>query len=90
MEIFIDTANLQDITEINSWGIIDGCTTNPKIVAQEKVGNFETRMKEILELIKGPVSIEVTTNDTNEMIKEAEIYDSWGDNVVVKIPILHA
>ena len=87
MQIFIDTANLKDIDEINEWGIIDGCTTNPKIVAQEKVGNFETRMKEILVKINGPVSIEVTTNDTQEMIKEAETYNSWGNNVVVKIPM---
>jgi len=87
MEIFIDTANLNDIKEIDSWGIIDGCTTNPKIVAQEKVGNFETRMKEILRIVNGPVSIEVTTNDTDEMIREAEIYNSWGSNVVVKIPM---
>jgi transaldolase len=87
MKIFIDTANLDDIKEIMEWGIIDGCTTNPKILSQEENCNFETRMKEIIELVDGPVSIEVTTNDTDEMIKEAEEFSKWGDNVVVKIPI---
>lgn len=87
VEIFIDTANLSDIKEIMSWGIVDGCTTNPKIIFEEKGCNFEMRMKEILKLVKGPVSIEVTTNDTGEMIKEAEVYNTWGNNVVVKIPM---
>ncbi len=87
MEIFIDTANIGDIKEITSWGIIDGCTTNPGIVAKEKGCNFKERMIDILKLVNGPVSIEVTTNDTNEMIKEAEEFNHWGKNVVVKIPM---
>lgn len=87
MQIFIDTANLEEIKEAISWGVVEGCTTNPKIVATEKDINFERRMKEILQLVKGPVSIEVTTNDTNEMIKEAEEFAKWGDNVVVKFPM---
>jgi transaldolase len=86
MEFFIDTANLDDIREALSWGVIDGCTTNPKIVATEKV-DFETRMKEIIKLVPGPVSIEVTSNDWQEMVKEADIFTKWGPNVVVKIPM---
>lgn len=86
MEFFIDTANLEDINESLSWGVISGCTTNPIIVAKEKA-DFETRMKEILEIVDGPVSIEVTTNDTKEMIKEAQEFVKWGKNVVIKIPM---
>lgn len=88
MEIFADTANLDDLKELISWGIISGCTTNPKIIFEEKGCDFETRMKEILKLVDGPVSIEVTTNDTNDMIKEAEKYSKWGSNAVVKIPMI--
>lgn len=87
MKIFIDTANVDEIKEMMSWGIIDGCTTNPKILFEEKGCNFEERMKEIINLVKGPVSIEVTTNNTEEMVKEAEKYSKWGENVVVKIPM---
>ena len=86
MEIYIDTANLEEIQNAVDMGIIDGCTTNPAIVAKEGC-EFESRMKEILKLVKGPVSIEVTTIDTDEMVKEAVEYSKWGNNVVVKIPM---
>ncbi len=86
MEIFADTASLKDLKELLSWGIISGCTTNPKICATEGV-DFKKRMKEILQLVKGPVSIEVTTNDYELMLEEAKEYSSWGGNVVVKVPM---
>ena len=86
MEIFIDTANLDAINKAVDQGIVNGCTTNPIIVAKEN-SHFETRMKEILKIVPGPVSIEVTTNDPEGMIKEAEEYAKWGDNVVIKIPM---
>ncbi|MBD3203186.1 fructose-6-phosphate aldolase [Candidatus Woesearchaeota archaeon] len=87
MKIFADTANLKDLKELISWGIVDGCTTNPSIVAKEKGVDFKTRMKEIIDLVDGPVSIEVTTNDLHEMITESKKYAAWGDNVNVKIPM---
>jgi transaldolase len=86
MEIFIDTAIISEIREAQSWGVVDGCTTNPKLIAMANV-DFEKTMKEILELVKGPVSIEVTTNDTEEMIREGEYYNRWGANVVIKLPM---
>lgn len=86
MDLYIDTANLDEIKNAVDMGIIDGCTTNPAIVAKEGC-EFETRMKEILELVKGPVSIEVTTTDVDEMVKEAVAYSKWADNVIVKIPM---
>ncbi|HIJ18871.1 TPA: fructose-6-phosphate aldolase [Candidatus Woesearchaeota archaeon] len=87
MEIFVDSANVGEIKEILSWGIVDGCTTNPKIASAEKNKDFEQNTREILKLVKGPVSIEVTTNDLQEMLREAETYASWGSNVVVKVPM---
>lgn len=87
MEIFIDSANIEEIKEVLSWGIVDGCTTNPKLASQEKGRNFEANTREILKIVKGPVSVEVTTNDLNEMLKEAKKYASWGKNVVVKVPM---
>lgn len=86
MEIYIDTANLNEIKKAVEMGIIDGCTTNPAIVAKEGC-EFESRMKEILDIVKGPVSIEVTTTDVEKMVKEAVEYTKWGTNVVVKIPM---
>jgi len=86
MEIFIDTAIVSEIREAQSWGVVDGCTTNPKLIAMANV-DFEKTMKEILQEVHGPVSIEVTTNNLDEMIKEAEHYNKWGSNVVIKIPM---
>ena len=87
MEIFVDSANIGEIREIMSWGIVDGVTTNPKIASMEKGKDFEANTKEILKLVNGPVSVEVTTNDLKEMLAEGEKYSSWGKNVVVKVPM---
>lgn len=87
MEVFIDTANLEEIKEIMSWGIVDGCTTNPKLASKQQNVDFEQNIKEILKIVKGPVSIEVTTNELNEMLKEARKFASWGKNTVVKVPM---
>ena len=86
MKIFADTASLDELKELKSWGIVDGCTTNPKIVATEGA-DFEKRMKEILKLVEGPVSIEVTSNDLDQMVKEGREFASWGKNVVIKLPM---
>jgi len=87
MEIFADTANLDELKEVISWGIVDGCTTNPKILSKEKGVNFEEHMKKVLKLVAGPVSIEVTTNEYEGMVKEAEEYATWGKNAVIKLPM---
>src|SRR3989339_1722158 len=86
LKIFADTASLDELKELKSWGIVDGCTTNPKIVATEGA-DFEKRMKEILKLVEGPVSIEVTSNDLDLMVKEGREFASWGKNVVIKLPM---
>ena len=87
MKVFVDTSNVEEIKEFISWGIVDGVTTNPKIIASE--GNeFEPTIKEICRLQPGPVSVEVTTNDYAGMIKEGERYASWAKNIVIKVPII--
>ncbi len=87
MEIFLDTASIDEIKNILPWGIIKGLTTNQKIFLAEKGCNFKERVKEILELIDGPVSIEVTSNEEEKIINEAREYAAWGNNVVIKVPM---
>ncbi len=87
MKFFIDTANLEEIKEAESYGLIDGVTTNPSLVAKEGDIEFETRIKEICEIVDGPVSAEVVGLKAEEMIEEAEELAEIADNVVVKIPM---
>ncbi|MGM0603186.1 MAG: fructose-6-phosphate aldolase [Bacillota bacterium] len=87
MKFFIDTANLEEIKKAESYGLIDGVTTNPSLVAKEGDIEFETRIKEICEIVDGPVSAEVVGLQAEEMIEEAEDLAEIADNVVVKIPM---
>lgn len=87
MKFFADTANIVEIEEFQSWGVIDGCTTNPIICVKSGVTDVEGHMEKILSLKTGPVSIEVTTNDLDEMLDQARMFSSWGDDVVVKLPM---
>lgn len=86
MELFIDTANIDEIKEIARWGVIRGVTTNPKIFSKESV-SLKTRVEEILKVVPGPLSVEVTTNDVDEMIVEAQKYAAWSPWIVVKVPM---
>jgi transaldolase len=88
MKIFADTANIDELKEFKSWGVIDGCTTNPLICVKNGVTDFESHMKSILTIMeKKPVSIEVTTNDPKEMLEQTRTFATWGENVVVKLPM---
>ena len=70
MKLFIDTANIEEIREINDWGIICGVTTNPSLIAKEgRV--FEEVIKEIVEIVDGPISAEVVSLEADGMVKEA-------------------
>ncbi len=86
MKFFLDTANLDEIKEAVSMGLVDGVTTNPSLMAKEKT-DYETRIKEICEVVEGPVSAEVLSLDTEGMIREARQLTKIHPNVVVKIPM---
>ena len=89
MKIFLDTANLDEIRAGVEQGLVDGVTTNPSLVAKEKC-KFKERVIEICELVKGPVSAEVTAIDTAGMVSEAREISGWNEHVVVKIPLIPA
>ena len=86
MKFFIDTANIDEIKEANDMGMVDGVTTNPSLVAKEG-RDFEELIKEICEIVDGPVSAEVISLDTEGMVKEARHLAALHDNIVVKIPM---
>jgi transaldolase len=87
-EIFLDTANLDDIKEIKRWGLMKGITTNQKIFCNEKGCNFEKQAKKILDLVRPlPVSIE-GPNNYDDLIEAAKEYNEWAPNVVIKVPML--
>ncbi len=86
MKIFLDTANVDEIKEGTSWGIVDGVTTNPTLIAKEG-RDFETVIKEICEIVDGPVNAEVVGLKTEEMIAEGRKLRELHDNICVKIPM---
>ncbi|MCH7819391.1 MAG: fructose-6-phosphate aldolase [Candidatus Marinimicrobia bacterium] len=86
MKIFLDTANVDEIKEGASWGIVDGVTTNPSLIAKEG-RDFETVIKEICEIVDGPVNAEVVGLKTEEMITEGRKLRELHDNICVKIPM---
>ncbi len=88
MKFFLDTASLNEIREAASWGILDGVTTNPSLVAKEKVGSFEELLKEITAIVPGPVSAEVVSVEKDGMLKEAHHLAKIADNIVIKIPLI--
>ena len=87
MKIFLDTANIDEIRQGVEWGIVDGVTTNPSLVGKEKISDFPSIMKQILQATPGPVSVEVVATDTAGMIDQAHRIRKLGDNAVVKIPM---
>ncbi|MBN2809342.1 MAG: fructose-6-phosphate aldolase [Deltaproteobacteria bacterium] len=87
MEFFIDTANLAEIREAMNYGLVDGVTTNPSLVAREGL-DFFPGIREIAALVPGPVSAEVISLEAAGMIEEALQLKELGDNIVIKIPML--
>lgn len=85
MKFFIDTAEVKEIREAQSMGILDGVTTNPSLIA--KAGKpFKDTILEICSIVDGPVSVEVTELDCGGMIRQAHEYAPWAKNVVIKLP----
>ncbi|HEX8236135.1 MAG TPA: fructose-6-phosphate aldolase [Abditibacteriaceae bacterium] len=87
MKFFLDTADINEIREAMEWGLLDGITTNPSLVA--KTGKtFGAVLREIVEIVPGPVSAEVTALDMQGMLDQAHEYADIASNIVVKIPLI--
>lgn len=87
MKIFLDTANVTEIREAASLGVLDGITTNPSLVAKEG-REFQDLLKEICSIVHGPVSAEVVSTDLAGMMREARELAKVADNIVVKVPLI--
>lgn len=88
MKLFLDTANLDEIREINDWGVLGGITTNPSLIFKEKPRDWVAHAKEICAIVDGPVSVETTTASTSELIEEGRELASIAPNAVVKIAMV--
>lgn len=87
MKIFLDTANIEQIREAASLGVVDGVTTNPTLVSREE-GEFEDIIRQICEIVNGPVSAEVVSLEADGMVEEAKKLAAIHENVVIKIPMI--
>lgn len=91
MKIFIDTAKTDEIRRWQEYGVLDGVTTNPSIMWKDGVADIEAEIRKIAALIgTKPLSVEVTTNDLQEMLSQAQIFAKWAPNIVVKIPVINS
>jgi len=86
VKIFLDTANVDELKKGVKYGVVDGVTTNPSLIARENK-DFLPLIKEIVSIVPGPVSVEVTALKPDEMIEEAKRYAEISENVVIKVPI---
>jgi len=86
MKFFLDTANVDEIREANRMGMVDGVTTNPTLISREG-RDFEDIIKDICQIVDGPISAEVISTDTQGMVEEARHLSSIHENIVVKIPM---
>src|SRR4030042_1212527 len=90
MQIFIDSANLREIEKWVRFGIADGVTTNPTIMLKDGITDMEKGTREIAAILDGkPISVEVITDNPEEMISQAREFSAWAKNVVIKIPIIN-
>ncbi|HEX7959317.1 MAG TPA: fructose-6-phosphate aldolase [Terriglobales bacterium] len=85
MKFFVDTANINEIREAAAMGVLDGVTTNPSLIAKEG-RPFKEGVLEICDVVKGPVSVEVTAVDKDGMVKQGNEFAGWNKHVVVKLP----
>ena len=86
MKIFLDTANLDELRKGASWGIVDGVTTNPSLIAKEGIP-IEQRIAQICEIVDGEISAEVVSTKHDEMVQEAYKLAKIHKNIVVKVPL---
>lgn len=86
MQLFLDTANIGEIREAASWGVLSGVTTNPTLIAREKGADFKATISEIATLVDGPISAETISLDAEGMVREGLEYAEWHPNVIIKVP----
>jgi transaldolase len=90
MLIFLDTANVDQISQAAKLGIVSGVTTNPTLMSREKAADYQATIKEICSIIPGPISAEVLVEGVQEMVEQARDISTWAPNVVIKIPATFA
>lgn len=86
MRIFLDTADIEEIREVARWGILSGVTTNPTLMSKTSGKSHEVVIREIAEVVDGPISAETVSLDTDGMLREAHAFAKWHPNVVIKVP----
>lgn len=87
MKIFLDTANVEDIRSAAALGVLDGVTTNPSLMAKEH-GDYRRTLKDICDIVQGPVSAEVVADDSEEMVRQGRDLATISEHIVVKIPLV--
>ena len=87
MKLFLDTADIEEIKTVNSWGVLDGVTTNPTLFAKTTGMTYDEVLQEICAINGGPVSAEVVADDVEGMLKEGRHFAKLADNIVVKVPM---
>lgn len=88
MKIFLDTANIEEIKDAAALGVLDGVTTNPSLLSKENRGDYQTMLKEICDIVQGPVSAEVVTENMEEMIGQAHDLAKISEHIVIKVPLI--
>ncbi|HEX6818735.1 MAG TPA: fructose-6-phosphate aldolase [Ktedonobacterales bacterium] len=86
MRIFLDTADINEIREVARWGILSGVTTNPTLMSKTSGKSHEEVIREIADIVNGPISAETISLDTAGMVEEGRRFAKWHENVVVKVP----
>src|SRR5919204_550624 len=87
MKLFLDTADIDEIRTVASWGVLDGVTTNPTLYAKVGGSSYDAILAEICKLTPGPVSAEVVAEDVRGMLEEGRHFAKIADNIVVKVPM---
>ena len=87
MKLFLDTAVIDEIRTVHSWGVLDGVTTNPTLFAKAGGGTYEEVLKEICEITSGPVSAEVIADDLEGILREGRAFTKLAPNIVIKVPM---
>ena len=87
MKLFLDTADIDEIRTVASWGVLDGVTTNPTLYAKVGGASYDSILQEICKLTPGPVSAEVVADEVDDMLVEGRHFAKLADNIVVKVPM---